>query len=38
MAAAVNNFRWSGMALIDAVQYRSESIDTDGVLRYRRHT
>jgi integrase len=28
--------RWSGMAIIDAVQYRPESIDADGVLRYRR--
>jgi len=28
--------RWSGMALIDAVQYRPELVDSDGVLRYRR--
>jgi integrase len=28
--------RWSGMDLTDAVQYRPESIDKDGVLRYRR--
>lgn len=28
--------RWSGMALIDAVQYRPESVDSEGVLRYRR--
>jgi integrase len=28
--------RWSGMALIDAVQYRPEIVDADGVLRYRR--
>lgn len=28
--------RWSGMALIDAVQYRPELVGKDGVLRYRR--
>jgi integrase len=28
--------RWSGMALIDAVQYRPELMDAEGVLRYRR--
>ncbi len=28
--------RWSGMALIDAVQYRPELADAEGVLRYRR--
>jgi integrase len=28
--------RWSGMAPIDAVQWRPESVDGDGVLRYRR--
>src|SRR5271155_514209 len=28
--------RWSGMALMDAVQYRPELVDADGVLRYRR--
>ena len=28
--------RWSGMALIDAVQYRPELVGNDGVLRYRR--
>jgi integrase len=28
--------RWSGMALIDAVQFRPELVDAEGVLRYRR--
>jgi len=28
--------RWSGMDLIDAVQWRPESVDKEGVLRYRR--
>ena len=28
--------RWSGMSLIDAVQYRPELVDAEGVLRYRR--
>ncbi len=28
--------RWSGMALSDAVQYRPDLVDHDGVLRYRR--
>jgi site-specific recombinase XerD len=28
--------RWSGMSLIDAVQFRHELVDTEGVLRYRR--
>src|SRR5438309_2223060 len=32
----VELLRWSGMALIDAVQYRPEMVDADGVLRYRR--
>jgi integrase len=32
----VELLRWSGMALIDAVQYRPELVDADGVLRYRR--
>jgi integrase len=32
----VELLRWSGMALIDAVQYRPEMIDADGVLRYHR--
>jgi integrase len=32
----VELLRWSGMSLIDAVQYRPEQIDSDGVLRYRR--
>jgi integrase len=34
--AFVELLRWSGMALIDAVQYRPELIDAEGVLRYRR--
>src|SRR6266849_4713307 len=29
--------RWSGMALADAVQFRLDMIDSEGVLRYRRH-
>ena len=29
--------RWSGMALADAVQFKPELVDGDGVLRYRRH-
>jgi integrase len=33
----VELLRWSGMALIDAVQYRPELVDAEGVLRYRRH-
>ena len=28
--------RWSGMALSDAVQFRPELVDADGVVRYRR--
>src|SRR5258708_452250 len=32
----VELLRWSGMSLIDAVQYRTELVDADGVLRYRR--
>ena len=32
----VELLRWSGMALIDAIQFRPESVDADGVLRYRR--
>jgi len=32
----VELLRWSGMALIDGVQYRPELVDTEGVLRYRR--
>jgi integrase len=36
IAAFVEMLRWSGMALIDAVQYRPEQIDLEGVLRYRR--
>ena len=36
MTTFVELLRWSGMALIDAIQYRPESVDADGVLRYRR--
>jgi len=36
ITAFLELLRWSGMALIDAVQYRPELVDTDGVLRYRR--
>jgi integrase len=32
----VEFLRWSGMALIDGVQYRPELVDAEGVLRYRR--
>ena len=32
----VELLRWSGMSLIDAVQYRPELVDAEGVLRYRR--
>ncbi|HET6145192.1 MAG TPA: tyrosine-type recombinase/integrase [Candidatus Acidoferrales bacterium] len=32
----VELLRWSGMAMIDAVQYRPELVDSDGVLQYRR--
>jgi len=34
--AFVELLRWSGMAPIDAVQYRPEMVDDQGVLRYRR--
>jgi integrase/recombinase XerD len=33
----VELLRWSGMALIDAVQFRSDMVDAEGVLRYSRH-
>jgi integrase len=36
LTAFLELLRWSGMALIDAVQYRPELVDADGVLRYRR--
>jgi integrase len=36
LASFVELLRWSGMSLIDAVQFRPESADDDGVLRYRR--
>jgi site-specific recombinase XerD len=36
-AAFVNLLRWGGMAMSDAVQFRTEMLDAEGVLRYRRH-
>ena len=36
IAAFTELLRWSGMALIDAVQYRPDLVDAEGVLRYRR--
>jgi integrase len=36
IAAFLELLRWSGMAMIDAVQYRPELVDGEGVLRYRR--
>lgn len=36
LAAFLELLRWSGMALIDAVQFRPELVDGEGVLRYRR--
>ena len=36
LAIFVELLRWSGMAMIDAVQYRPETVDETGVLRYRR--
>ncbi len=36
LRAFVQLMRWSGMALIDAVQFRPEQIGSDGILRYRR--
>jgi len=35
--AFVELMRWGGMAITDAVLFRTEMIDADGVLRYRRH-
>jgi integrase/recombinase XerD len=35
--AFVELMRWAGMAITDAVLFRTEMIDADGVLRYRRH-
>jgi integrase len=32
----VELLRWRGMALVDAVQWRPELVDAEGVLRYRR--
>jgi integrase len=32
----VELLRWSGLSMIDAVQYRPELVDSDGVLRVRR--
>jgi integrase len=36
ITAFVELLRWSGMAPIDAVQFRPEWVDDEGVLRYRR--
>ena len=36
LTAFVELLRWSGMALVDATQWRPDSVDADGVLRYRR--
>ena len=36
LATFIELLRWSGMDLIDAVQYRPALVDKDGVLRYRR--
>ena len=36
LTAFVELLRWSGMALIDAIQFRPEMLDAEGVLRYRR--
>src|SRR5262249_47195097 len=36
LGAFVELLRWSGMAPIDAVQFRPEYVDAEGVLRYRR--
>lgn len=32
----VELLRWSGMAMVDGVLFRPDSVDADGVLRYRR--
>lgn len=34
--AFVELMRWTGMDLVDTVQWRTDSVDKDGVLRYRR--
>jgi integrase len=36
LEAFIELLRWSGMALIDAVQFKPEQVDSEGVLRYRR--
>lgn len=36
LTAFIELLRWSGMSLIDAVQFRPELVDAEGVLRYRR--
>ena len=36
MLAFIELLRWSGMAIIDAVQFRPQLVDSEGVLRYRR--
>jgi integrase len=37
LRAFVELLRWSGMAPIDAIHFRPEQIDGNGVLRYQRH-
>jgi len=36
LTAFIELLRWSGMALVDGVLFRPDSIDADGVLRYHR--
>lgn len=36
LTIVVELLRWSGMAIVDAVLFRPDSVGTDGVLRYRR--
>src|SRR5207248_3302466 len=35
--AFIELMRWGGLAITDAVLFRPEMIDSEGVLRYRRH-
>jgi integrase len=37
LTAFIELLRWGGTALVDAVQFRSDLLDADGALRYRRH-
>jgi len=36
LATFVHLLRWSGMAIVDAALFRPDSVDAEGVLRYRR--